>query len=109
MNHRIGTYDAISVRIEDGQAFDGITNSAKWNGWQTPWFPLSEIKAIQDWIEDGINQNDIVIQGETVSVFYHALEERITCETMQHEGITYYFIDGWCWDKVITPENDNEK
>ena len=55
MNHRIGTYDAISVRIEDGQAFMGITNGARWN------------------------------------------------------GVTHYFIDGWCWDKVITPENDNEK
>ena len=109
MNHRIGNFENGIFCIEDGQAFVGITNGHKWNGWQMPLFSLSEIKSIQEWIEDGINPNDIIIEGETVSVFYHSLEERIQCETMQHEGTTYYFIDGWCWDKVTTLENDNEK
>lgn len=99
MNHRTGNFQASSFCIDEGKTFKGITNNDRWNGWQTPWFPLSEIKLIQDWIEDGINPNDIVIEGETVSIFYHSLEDRIECETMQHEGTTYYFIDGWCWDK----------
>jgi hypothetical protein len=105
MNHRTGNFQSGSFCIDDGKKFAGITNNDRWNGWEVPWFPLSEIKAIQDWIEDGINKNDIVIKGDIASVFYHSLEERITCETMQHEGITHYFIDGWCWDKVITSEN----
>ena len=100
-NHRTGAYDTISVCIEDVQAFVGITNGARWNGWQMPWFALSEIKAIQEWIEDGINPNDIIIKGDSVSVFYHSLDERIECETMQHEGITHYFIDGWCWQRAV--------
>jgi hypothetical protein len=105
MNHRTGNFQAGIFCIDEGKKFVGITNNDRWNGWEVPWFALSEIKSIQDWIEDGINPNDIVIEGETVSVFYHSLEERIECETMQHEGTTYYFIDGWCWDKVTTLEN----
>ena len=100
MNHRIGNFEAGIFCIDEGKEFKGVTNGDKWNGWQTPWFPLSEIKSIQEWIEDGINKNDIVIEGETVSIFYHSLEESFQCETIQHEGVTHYFIDGWCWDKV---------
>ena len=99
-NHRSGAYQHTSVCIEDGQAFNAITNNARWNGWQMPWFTLEQIRQIQDWIEDGINVNDINIDGDNVSVFYHSLDERITCETMDYEGTTYYFIDGWCWQRA---------
>jgi hypothetical protein len=86
--------------IVDGPAFVGITNSRTWDGWQMPWFALSEMKAIQDWIEDGINTNDMVIEGDKISVFCHSSGERPECQTMEHEGITHYHIDGWCWDKA---------
>tara|TARA_R110000868_G_scaffold256325_1_gene513016 strand:+ start:1894 stop:2205 length:312 start_codon:yes stop_codon:yes gene_type:complete len=100
-NHRAGTYNTISVCIEDGRAFDAITNGARWNGWQMPWFTLEQVRQIQGWVEDGVNANDIIIEGDAASVFYHSLDERITCETMQHEGITHYFIDGWCWQRAV--------
>ena len=100
MNHKIGNFEAGIFCIEDGQAFVGITNGHRWNGWQIPWFTLEQIRQIQDWIEDGVNANDIIIDGDNVSVFYHSLDERIACDTMQHEGATYYFIDGWCWESA---------
>jgi hypothetical protein len=99
-NHGTGTYETVSVCIEDGQAFNAITNNARWNGWLMPWFTLEQIRQIQEWIEDGVNANDINIDGDNVSVFYHSLDERIACETMPHECTIYYFIDGWCWQRA---------
>jgi hypothetical protein len=87
-----------SFCICDGKSFNGITNNDRWNGWQTPWFALSEIQAIQEWFEDGINQNDIIIEGDKVFVFYHFLEERFECEKIQHEGVTYHYLEGLCWE-----------
>ena len=94
-------WEAGNFCINNGKVFNGITTGSTWNGWETPWFTLPEIKAIREWVEDGINQNPISIENKQVSVFYDVGEDSTHCETVQHEGETYYFIDGWCWDKTI--------
>ena len=85
-------------------SFKGLSNGARWNGWQTPHFPMSEIIKIREWLEIESNENPSLINPISIvndDVFVKDSEdEAYKCDTMLHEGITYYFIDGWCFESA---------
>jgi hypothetical protein len=82
--------------IECGPQFQGITDGSLWNGWACPWFTLETMKAIQAWVNDGIN-DPIEIDGDKIFDVY--INERIELARSVIDGVTYYSIDGWCWDE----------
>ena len=82
--------------IECGPQFAGITDGSLWNGWACPWFTLETMKEIQAWTNDGIN-DPIEIEGDKVFDVY--IDERIEMARSVIDGVTYYSIDGWCWDE----------
>ena len=55
------------------------------------------MKEIQAWIEDGINVNPISIEGDKIFDVYE--NESIEMARTVVDGVTYYSIDGWCWDE----------
>lgn len=91
------TYTQGTFSIDCGPKFDGITDGRLWNGWACPMFTIGAMRAIHDWVEDGINVNPIAIEGDKVFEVYE--EERIECATVTINGVTYYGTDGWCWDQ----------
>ncbi len=88
-------YTQKTFTIECGPQFEGITDGSLWNGWECPWFTLETMKAIQAWVNDGIN-DPIAIEGDKVFDVY--IDERIECRTITVDEVKYYSIDGWCWD-----------
>jgi hypothetical protein len=54
------------------------------------------MKAIQEWASDGIN-DPIAIDGNRVFDVY--IDESVECAQTVVDGVTYYEIDGWCWDQ----------
>ena len=82
--------------VYDNSQFQGITDQSLWNGWACPWFTLETMRAIQAWVDDGINC-PIEIEGDRVFDVY--IDERIECRTITVDGVKYYSIDGWCWDE----------
>jgi hypothetical protein len=89
-------YEHKTFAIECGPQFNGITDGSLWNGWACPWFTLETMKKIQAWIEDGINVNPILIEDDKVCDVYE--NESIEMARTVVDGVTYYSIDGWCWD-----------
>jgi hypothetical protein len=82
--------------IDCGPQFQGITDGRLWNGWARPLFTLETMKAIQEWVSDGIN-DPIAIDGDRVFDVY--IDESVECDQTVVDGVTYYEIDGWCWDQ----------
>ena len=88
-------YKKAQFTIECGPKFDGITDGTLWNGWACPWFTLETMRAIKEWVNDGIN-DPIEVEGDKVFDVY--IDERIECRTITLNGVKYYSIDGWCFD-----------
>jgi hypothetical protein len=91
------TFKQGEFSIDCGPKFQGITDGSLWNGWACPWFTMETMKSIQEWVEDGINVNPIAIEGDKIFDVYES--ERIEMASTVIDGVTYYSIDGWCWDQ----------
>jgi len=91
------TYTNGIFSIDCGPQFQGITDGRLWNGWACPLFTLETMKEIQAWVEDGINVNPIAIEGDRVCNVYD--HEQIELTTTVVDGVTYYELDGWCFDQ----------
>ena len=96
-DNNMTTYKKGTFSIDCGPQFQGITDQSLWNGWACPWFTLETMKEIQAWIEDGINVNPISIEGDKIFDVYE--NESIEMARTVVDGVTYYSIDGWCWDE----------
>jgi hypothetical protein len=57
---------------------------------------METMKAIQSWVNDGIN-DPIEIDGDKIFDVY--INERIEMACSVIDGVKYYSIDGWCWDE----------
>jgi len=95
-NKNMTTFKQGAFSIDCGPQFQGITDQSLWNGWECPWFTLETMRAIQAWVNDGIN-DPIAIEGDSVFDVY--IDERIELARSVIDGVTYYSIDGWCWDQ----------
>jgi hypothetical protein len=92
-----------NFRVENSPSFNGITSGTRWNGWQMPSFPMSEIVKINEWLNaeyasDSHFENVLSIVGG--DVFVKDNDEVYRCETIEVFGVIFYEIDGWCWESA---------
>lgn len=90
-------YNKGTFCVTDSPRFEGITDGQHWNGWACPMFTLETMKKIQEWIGDK-DGGRIDIEGNQVFDVFE--DERTELTKIVVEGITYYSIDGWCWDEI---------
>lgn len=81
----------------DEKAFHGLTDGRTWNGWQCPVFDMDTIKEIQKHVNNGSDYNPLLIDGE--KLFIIDCDGKSECEKVSIDGVDYYAIDGWTWNK----------
>ena len=102
----------ITVCIDGGKPYQGITDGTRWNGWQCPYFTLEIAKKV---MKDQASQDDCKEQGMSYYEFNKALNGIIeypwydgACEELNvyghimHDGIAYYPVGymNWIWEEA---------